>query len=115
MPTERPAARLTDILENITRIETYVAGVSDDAAFRSNAMAVDAVERCLARISEAAVKLGATAEALAPDQPWADIRGIGNRLRHDYDDILPSLIWGVVRNRLGSLKADCLKALERLD
>lgn len=115
MPTERPDIRFQDILDNIARIETYIVGIDDEAAFRRNAMAVDAVERCLARISEAAVKLGATAETLVPGQPWADIRGIGNRLRHDYDDILPSLIWGVVRNRLGSLKTDCLKALERLD
>lgn len=51
---------------------------------------------------------------MAPDQPWADIRGIGNRLRHDYDDVLADLIWGVVRKRLDPLKHDCRAALRRL-
>ena len=56
MPSERPARRLRDVVANIERIKCYCAGL-------------DAVERCLARISEAAVKLGPTAEAVCPGQP----------------------------------------------
>lgn len=114
MPTERPDIRFQDILDNIARIESHVAGIETERDFAGNPMAVDAVERCLMRISEAAVKLGALAEELASDQPWADIRGIGNRLRHDYDDVLAGLIWGVIRNRLDPLKRDCQAALRRL-
>ena len=45
--------------------------------FLADAKTLDAVERCLARISEAAIKLGADAERLCPQIPWRDIRGIG--------------------------------------
>ena len=51
---------------------------------------------------------------LLPDQPWADIRGMGNRLRHAYDQINTDIIWNVVSDDLPGLKADAVTALERL-
>jgi len=65
-------------------IEQFTSGM-DFEAFRSNPMAVAAVERKLQVISEAAIRLGMEAERLCPDQPWRDIRGIGNQLRHAYE------------------------------
>ena len=51
---------------------------------------VDAVERCLARITEAAIKVGAEGiRRAAPDQPFEQIRGLGNILRHAYDVVDP--------------------------
>ena len=54
----------------------------DLAAFEEDRKTYDAVERCLERISEGAAKLGDTATALMPEQPWRKIRALGNRLRH---------------------------------
>ena len=56
----------------------------DAALFAADDKTADAVERCLARISEATVKLGEDAELLCPGPPWRDIRGLGNHLRHAY-------------------------------
>lgn len=56
------------------------------------------------RISEAAVKLGKLAEDLAPEQPWKDIRGLGNRLRHDYPNVLQEMIWQIIREHLPGLR-----------
>jgi uncharacterized protein with HEPN domain len=44
-------------------------------------------------ISEAAKRLGDDAEVLCPGQRWRDIRGIGNHLRHAYDNLDALLIW----------------------
>jgi uncharacterized protein with HEPN domain len=74
----------------------------------------DAVERCLERICEAAHRLGWRAAELMPDQPWGDIRGMGNRLRHAYDRISLDVVWNTVRERLPELEADARGALERL-
>jgi uncharacterized protein with HEPN domain len=71
-----PAASLADILENLERIEGYVAGL-DREAFGGDTLRRDAVERCLERICEAAFRLGEKAAELAPSQPWGDIRGMG--------------------------------------
>jgi hypothetical protein len=49
--------RLADILENLERIEGYVARL-DREAFGGDTLRRDAVERCLERICEAAFRLG---------------------------------------------------------
>ena len=113
MPSEKPARRLEDIVENVQAILRYTAGM-DEAAFEENRLVYDAVERCLERISEAAAKLGELAPVLVPDQPWRDIRALGNRLRHEYDDISQDRLWDIVKNHLPSLSAACAEALRRL-
>ena len=106
MPSRHdPAAFLAGILENPERIEGYVTGL-DREAFGGDTLRRDAVERCLERICEAAFRLGEKAAELAPSQPWGDIRGMGNRLRHAYDRIDLDVLWNTVRDRLPSLKAD---------
>jgi len=50
--------------------------------------------------------LGDTALALMPEQPWHDIRGMGNWFRHGYDRIELDVVWRTVQNRLPSLKTD---------
>jgi uncharacterized protein with HEPN domain len=84
LPSERPARRIQDIIDNARATFAYTAGM-DLETFKSEQMTYDAVERCLERIAEAAAKLGPLASELMPDQPWDDIRGLGNRLRHEYD------------------------------
>ena len=111
MPSRHdPAASLADILENLQRIEGYVTGL-DREAFGGDTLRRDAVERCLERICEAAFRLGEKAAELASSQPWGDIRGMGNRLRHAYDRIDLDVLWNTVRDRLPSLKADVELAL----
>ena len=92
-------------------IEEFTAGM-DLEAFRSNPMAVAAVERKLQIISEAAIRLGEEAEILCPGQPWRDIRGIGNHLRHAYERIDLATIWSAVTDDLPPLKAAVLRALQ---
>jgi uncharacterized protein with HEPN domain len=86
----------------------------DENTFEGNRLVYDAVERCLERISEAAAKLGELAPALVPDQPWRDIRALGNRLRHEYDEIRGDRLWDIVRTDLPSLCKACEEAMQRL-
>jgi uncharacterized protein with HEPN domain len=99
-------ALLNDIVENILRIQNYVHGLDQEAN--------DAVERCLERVSEAAMRLGSEAAELMPEQPWDEIRGTGNWLRHAYHRINPSLIWDTVERDLPGLLHDVRSALGRL-
>jgi uncharacterized protein with HEPN domain len=108
-----PTDSLADIIENAERIERYLVGM-DRAAFAGNGLMRDAVERCMERVCEAAHRLGEQAATLMPGQPWGDIRGMGNRLRHAYDRISPDVIWNTARHDLPSLAADARRALARL-
>jgi len=114
VPSSQPQVRFLDILENIRLIQSYVAGM-DRTAFEADSRTRDAVERCLERISEAATKLGPTAEMLAPGPLWPDVRGLGNVLRHAYDKIDSAKIWKIISTDIPAMSAAAEAALQRLE
>ena len=104
---------MADIIENADRIESYLAGM-DRQTFEKDGRTRDAVERCLERICEAAHRLGTRAEELMPGQPWGDIRGMGNRMRHAYDRVSLDIVWNTARDRLPALAAEARRAMAQL-
>ena len=68
MPSDKPARRVQDIIDNIDRIQSYTAGYSLER-FLGDRLHQDAVERCITRISEAAKKLEGVIDVLAPTSP----------------------------------------------
>ena len=108
-----PAECLADIIENISRIESYIVGL-DRTAFSKDGRTRDAVERCLERVCEAAFRLGDDAAVLVPGQRWNDIRGMGNRLRHAYDRIRLDVLWNAIIKNLPELKTEVERALTHL-
>ena len=100
-----------DIADNIDRIASHVAGL-DLAAFQADPKTIDAVERCLQRITEAVIKIGPERMAeISPRTPVDAVRGLGNLLRHDYDQVDLGIIWRTIQQGLPELRADCLRAL----
>ncbi|TDK37656.1 DUF86 domain-containing protein [Rhizobium deserti] len=93
---------MRDIVENGQAILQYTRGM-DFEAYLQSSITRDASERCLARLSEASIKLGPTAEELFPAHDWRNIRGVGNVLRHGYEDILDEVVWMIVTDRLPPL------------
>ena len=113
MYSEEDRARdwIADIVENIDSVTSYVAGLTADG-FRTAPMARDACERCLERIAEAAVRLGPERLArIAPDTVLHQLRGFGNRLRHEYDRIDDRLLWDLIHRDLPPLRSACASAL----
>ena len=55
MPSSNPVRRFEDIVENCDRIASHMEG-HDLARFRADPRTVDAVGRCLQRITEAAME-----------------------------------------------------------
>ena len=113
MPSKNPIRRFEDILDNIDLIKEYTRGFSYDG-FAKDRKTQDAVERCLTRISEAAGKLEDSAYVLIPDQPWSEIRAVGNVLRHEYDSVDLLIVWNIVSRDLDSLKGSIEAALQKL-
>jgi uncharacterized protein with HEPN domain len=66
------------------------------------------------RVCEASHSLGKPAAELMPDQPWGDIRGMGNRLRQAYDRINLDVIWNAVPLDVPGLAEDARRALAQL-
>jgi uncharacterized protein with HEPN domain len=112
LPFKDEDGSLRDIADAIDMIERFTSGM-DLEQFSEDPKTVSAVERKLQIISEAAIRLGATAESRCPDAPWRDIRGMGNWLRHQYDRIELPVIWRTVEADLPKLKAAVRNTLER--
>lgn len=111
MPSSDEARRLRDIIENIDSALDYVGRRSHEA-FAAERMRVDAVERCIERMAEAMIKIGAPRMAtIAPEIPLPGIRQLGNILRHEYDQVDARLVHAIVVERMPRLREACERAL----
>ena len=110
LPFENLNSALCDIVDAAGMIEQFTQGM-DFEVFRKDPKTIAAVERKLLIISEAAIRLGPEAEKRCPGQPWADIRGIGNWLRHRYERVELDTIWKTITGDLPPLKAAVQRAL----
>jgi uncharacterized protein with HEPN domain len=86
----------------------------DLQAFPAAEQTILAAKYALLTISEAATKLGDIAVQLCPEIPWREVRGLGNRLRHDYGNVDVIRIWLLIERDLPALKAACSGALQIL-
>ncbi|WP_241656555.1 HepT-like ribonuclease domain-containing protein [Sphingomonas oligophenolica] len=105
------ADRLTDVIDNIDAIARYI-GTSTFEDYAADRLRKDATERCLERIIEAVVKIGNEQMSVVdPAFPVERARGLGNMLRHAYEEIDEGLIYNVVVDELPRLRAACAAAL----
>ena len=105
--TRRSAAALRDILHHIALAFDLVEGF-DEARFASDLRTHYAVIRCLEIISEASRRLPDELKARHPSIAWRNIAAAGNVYRHEYEDVLPQLVWDTVHGALAPLRAAAL-------
>lgn len=106
MSGSTPIASLTDIVESIEIIRSQMAGVML-AAFEADKPRRWIVERGIEIISEASRRLPPHLKARHPHIPWSKVAGIGNILRHDYQDVAYDVLWHVVHENLPELEQVC--------
>jgi uncharacterized protein with HEPN domain len=106
MAPSSPASRLTDIVEAIELIREEMAGVTL-AAFEHDRRKRWLVERGIEIISEASRRLSAGMKSRHPEIPWPKVAGIGNVLRHEYEDVAHDVLWHVVQDDLPALEKVC--------
>jgi uncharacterized protein with HEPN domain len=88
------------------------ASVQEIAADKSRRYAA---ERCIEIISEASRRIPARWKHEHPDIPWQQIAGIGNIMRHDYEDVNLEIILGLRGKRLVDLHAAVTALLQKHD
>lgn len=110
MATRSLVPRLTDIIEAIDRLHDVVDGMSLED-FEGDWQKQWLVERGLEIISEASRHLTDELKARQPEIPWRKVAGIGNVLRHNYENIAAPVMWTLVRDNLPSLYEACREEL----
>ena len=109
-----PGVVLEQMLEAIVDIERITAGRSFEA-YAADRPCRRAVERCIEIVSEASRRLPSDLKASHPAIPWANVAGIGNVLRHDYDVVNNATIWHAATVDLLPLKAAVQALLREIE
>jgi uncharacterized protein with HEPN domain len=101
---DRAEQRAADVLASIEAIASYIVGL-DVTAFRADRKTTSATERELLIIAEAMTKLRELEAQLPLDKQFESrfphvnayqIRGMGNRLRHEYRAIDHDIVWETI-------------------
>lgn len=89
------------------KIIDYTRGMGYEQ-FKGNPMLIEACVFNLGQMGELAGKVDAEFAEALPDIPWKQLKGLRNRIVHDYEGVNPILIWEIIENDLPAL-AEILK------
>src|SRR5437870_13082178 len=104
--------RLTDIVEASERIRSVLRDTSLEAS-EADWQKQWLVERGVLIVSEASRHLADELKARHPEIPWNKVAGIGNVLRHSYENVASPIMWKLVQVDLAILHQVCETALAR--
>ena len=112
MYSDKEGNSLRDIIGFIDEVQDYAGGMDRDA-FSADRRTLRAVESCLQNLTEAAIRVGeARWEALVGTADFYRVRGLGNRLRHEYDRIDALSIYELIDAHLDDIRSACVAALD---
>ena len=98
-----PVIAIRDVLREIEFLESQ-ADMMDFAQFEKSAQAVRAAAYSVQIISEAVRHVPEEWLADYPEQPWQQILGIGNKIRHEYFRLSDAILWQVMSGTSRILK-----------
>lgn len=98
-----PVVTLSDILEAISLAREAALGITFQE-FEHDRIRRAATERALLTISEAVRHLPDEIITRNPHLRWQDMKGIGNRIRHEYWIVDAKIVWEVVQQHLDALE-----------
>ena len=93
----------------IDKILSYTGGF-DYLSFSENTITVDACVFNLSQLGELTNKLDKGFISNYPNIPWNEMRGLRNKIVHDYEGVNLKLVWEIVSEDLPKLK----KQLEKI-
>lgn len=96
---------VNDILYAINKIENYTDELTYED-FIVNDLVKDAVVRNIEIIGEASNRIPDDLKSQSEKIPWKKLRGIRNRIVHDYFGIDHDIIWQIISIELRVLKED---------
>jgi uncharacterized protein with HEPN domain len=102
MPKDSTIA-IRDCLAEIA-ILREIEGRTTLQAFRADPIVRRAAAYAIQTISEAVRRIPDNWLADFPTQPWAQIKSIGNRIRHEYFRIDDAILWEIITTDTHALK-----------
>lgn len=94
---------LNDIVDSISRIESYISQMSYES-FKADLKTQDAVIRNLEIIGEASKMISDEVKNKIASVPWKKMAGIRDHLIHNYAGVNLDIVWSVVTKELGAVR-----------
>lgn len=99
-----PTVAVRDCLVEITVLHAIAASKTLDD-FKADPIVRRAAAYAVQTISEAVRHIPDDWLADYPAEPWAQIKGIGNRIRHEYFRLDDTILWQIITTDTHALKA----------
>lgn len=93
------------MLEYIDKVEKYTKELSFES-FANNEMVIDATVFAISQIGELVRNIGKEFQKEHSTIKWSIIKGLRNRIVHDYEGINLRMIWTIVKVDIPKLKQD---------
>ncbi len=101
---------LEDIQNSIRKIEKYTRGSNFDK-FSKDEKLIDAVVRNLSVIGEAVRSIPRHMKAKNPDMAWKEVKGMRNKVVHEYFGIDEEILWKTIQEDLPVFKKQIARLL----
>ncbi|MFZ1128466.1 DUF86 domain-containing protein [Methanoregula sp.] len=103
MSDRSPVLYLSEMLAAMEKVERYIAGVSYEEFVRQEQL-VDAVERNIEKIGEAAAAVPDDIRNRHPEVPWKTIVGLRNKVIHHYFAVDHEVIYQIATKNIPETK-----------
>jgi len=114
MLSNKAQSALYNIRHNILAARRFTADITFEE-FKQSDLHFYAVMRALEIVYEASRRLPEGFRHKHPQLPWKQIMGIGNVLRHDYDNVVETIVWETTHKGLDPLLAVVVAEIEAFD
>ena len=99
---------IKNIIKCIDKIINFTKDI-DYEEFKSNYLVQDACFMNLMQIGENATKIGDDYMNNYTEIKWKEMKGLRNRIVHDYDGVNICIVWDTIKNDLPTLKEQLIK------
>lgn len=100
-----------DVIQETRRRLNELELTRDEFVHPSTALArntVDGIHSCVYRVAEEASNLDYATMSQYPDIPWDAVRGMRNRLAHDYRGVDGAFVWDAAHEDFDELEKICI-------
>lgn len=103
---------IVKMIEYINRAEQYTSNITFEE-FSNNIMIIDATVLVISQMGELVKNLGKDFQKQYCNIRWNILKGIRNRIVHDYEGINLEIIWSIVKKDIPQLKINLQKIIDR--
>jgi len=100
--TDKDRVNLQKIVVYAADVLEYVSGTSFET-FMADKKTVSACAFAIGQIGELASNISEKTRWENSDVPWRSMRGMRNKIVHDYDNVDLAVLWGTITTSLPSL------------